>query len=90
MIAAPPRVTSRFWRCRRQPQPTVPRIMKPTIDATTLCVYSIITFVSNGGTTFPWHRGQSGHAVPESVERTVPPRTMSPQTAIAVTTARTR
>ena len=43
-------------------------------EAESRWVYSRRMLKSNSGTNLPWHRGQSGHANPESVTLTIAPR----------------
>jgi len=56
----------------------------------TLCVNSISTLGVSAGITWPLHKGQSGHARPESVEDTIPPITIRMYTEIAVTSDKPR
>lgn len=56
----------------------------------TLCVNSISTLSVSVGTTWPLHKGQSGHASPEPVEDTTPPITIRMYTETAVTSDKPR
>jgi len=56
----------------------------------TLCVNSISTLSVSVGTTWPLHKGQSGHASPEPVEDTTPPITIMMYTEIVVTSDKPR
>ena len=49
------------------------RMNNPSIDPVNLCEYSMRVWNSNGGISSPWHKGQSGHPNPDSVERTNAP-----------------
>ena len=52
----------------------VENIVNISNEAESLWVYSSRILKSNSGTNLPWHRGQSGHANPESVTLTIDPR----------------
>src|SRR5689334_20054750 len=64
-----------------------PRIRKPMTAATVRWIHSIQAAGSSvGGITCPWHSGQSGQPMPESVTRTITPIVTS--RIVAMTVAR--